>query len=199
VGGAVGFAVGFVLGLGRGFAGAAFGLAGRFTPEGGTAFGGAARRGDGFAGLGLPAILARADFTRADFTRAGFTRAADLLRTAGLTRDFTAAADLITPAGFPDAAGLGAGACRAARAALTFFLACLAAFLLALASFRARFSTALARRTCFFAVSARADACVASDWSRCAAAASFARFVDADVATLRSRLKKLEGAVSLVP
>src|SRR5271154_1971418 len=82
----------------------------------------------------------------------------------------------------------------AACAALTFFLACLAAFLLALASFRARLSTVLARRTCCFAVSARAAACTASDCSRCAAAASFARFVEAGVATVRSRLKKWRGA-----
>jgi len=188
VGGAVGFAVGFVVCLGLGFGGAAaLGLAGRLTAEGGTAFGEAARRGDGFEVLDLAAL------TRAGLTRAGFIRAG-LLRAAGLARTLIAAAD------FPGAAGFGAGACNAACAALTFFLACLAAFLLALASFRARLSTALARRTCFFAVSARAAACAASEWSRCAAAASFARFccVEADVATLRSRLKN-EGAVSLVP
>ena len=173
VGGAVGFAVGFVVCLRLGFGGAAaLGLAGRFTAEGGTAFGEAARRGAGFEVLSLAAL-----------TRAG------LLRTAGLARTLIAAAD------FPGAAGFGAGACKAACAALTFFLACLAAFLLVLASFRARLSTALARRTCFFAVSARSTACAASDWSRCAAAASFARFccVEADVATLRSRLKKWRG------
>jgi hypothetical protein len=130
---------------------------------------------------------------RAGLTRAGFTGAAALLRTAGLPRDFAAAADF-PAAGFPGAAGFGAGSCAAARAALTFFLACLAAFLLALASFRARLSTALARRTCCFAVWARAAAWTASEWSRCAAAASFARFcVEADVATVRSRLKKWRG------
>ena len=178
VGGAVGFAVGFVVRLGLGFGGAAaFDLAGRFTAAGGAAFGEAARRGDGFELLGLAAL------TRARLTRAG------LPRTAGLARTLIAAAD------FPGAAAFGAGACRAACAALSFFLACLAAFLLALASFRARLSTTLARRTCFFAVSARAAACAASDWSRCAAAAGFARFccVEADVATLRSRSKKGRG------
>jgi hypothetical protein len=172
-------------------------LARRFTAECGAAFGGTARRGDGFEVFGLVALtraglagagLTRVDLTLADLTPAGLIRAG-FLRTAGLAR-------ALDPApGFCGGVGFDAGACMAARAALTFFLACLAAFLLALASFRARFSTALARRTCCFAVSARADACAASDWSRCVAAASFARFccVEADVATLRSRLKEWRG------
>jgi hypothetical protein len=66
---------------------------------------------------------------------------------------------------------------------LAFFFACLAALLLALASLRARFSTFLAARTVCFAASDRATAFSTSAPSRCAAALSFARFSDTDVAT----------------
>jgi hypothetical protein len=68
-------------------------------------------------------------------------------------------------------------------AVLAFFFACFAARLLAFASFRARFNTFLAARTVCFAASDRSTAFSASAPSRCAAAVSFARFSDTDVAT----------------
>jgi len=157
-----GGALGCVFGFGLGFragGAAALDAARRFTATG-AAFAGAAFEGVARRGDGFP-----------------------VLGLAALVPVFAPAPD------FGGGAGFGAGDCRAACAALSFFLTCLATLLPALASFRARLSTALARRTCFLAVSARAAACAASDWSRCAAAASFARFVEADVATVRSRLK----------
>jgi hypothetical protein len=80
-------------------------------------------------------------------------------------RRFTSAGDLartfLSAAALPEPAPLPARACRAAFAALTFFFASLAAFLLAFANFRARLSTLLAARTCCFAAAARAMAVVA--------------------------------------
>jgi len=79
---------------------------------------------------------------------------------------------------------------RAARASLAFFLACLAIFLLALANFRARLSTALAARTACFTAPARAADFFASALNRCAAAACLADVADkGEVATTRSRWK----------
>jgi hypothetical protein len=89
------------------------------------------------------------------------------------------------------------GICRVTSAALAFFFACLAALLLAFASFRARFSTFFAARTVCFAASDRAAALSASAPSRCAAAVSFARLSDTDVATRDLAQKNVE--VSLVP
>jgi hypothetical protein len=73
---------------------------------------------------------------------------------------------------------VGARTCNASCVDLAFFLACLAAFLLAFASFRARLSRILAARTCCFAAFARRTAVFASALSRCAAAACFARVSD---------------------
>jgi hypothetical protein len=77
------------------------------------------------------------------------------------------------------------------RAALAFFLACLAALRLAFANFRARLNAVLAARIWSFALSARAPAFCASASRRFAAAACFARFSDEGVvATVRSRSRK---------
>ena len=85
---------------------------------------------------------------------------------------------------FRGAADFRARSGKAALAALAFFLACLAAFLLAFATFRACLSAFLAARTRRFAASACATALLASDSSRCAAAAWVARDEsDLDVAT----------------
>jgi hypothetical protein len=88
-----------------------------------------------------------------------------------LARTFGARALLASA--FREAAALRVRAWCAACAALAFFFACLAAFLLAFANFRARLSTFLAVRTCCFAASARATAAVASALRRCAATALF--------------------------
>jgi hypothetical protein len=85
----------------------------------------------------------------------------------GLRRDFLAGVALAR-------AGFFRAPCLAACAALAFLRACLAAFLLAFASFRARLSTAFASRICRFAVAARATAFFASALRRCAAADCFA-------------------------
>jgi hypothetical protein len=104
--------------------------------------------------------------------------------------DDALARTLVPAAALREAAALRPRACRAACAALAFFLACLAAFLLAFANFRARFSALLAARTCFFAASARAAAVVASALSRCAAAApSVCVSLDREVATVRCLAK----------
>jgi hypothetical protein len=89
---------------------------------------------------------------------------------------FLTAAVLRATFRFVTGADLAAGDCLrlAACAALAFFRACLAAFLLAFANFRARLSTAFASRTCRFAASARARAFFASARRRCAAADWFA-------------------------
>jgi hypothetical protein len=89
----------------------------------------------------------------------------------------------------PLGAGLRARAFRAACAALAFFLACLAAFLVIFANFRARFSTDLATRNACFTASACAAAFFAVALNRCAAAASVAGdAAEGEVATIRSRL-----------
>jgi hypothetical protein len=81
--------------------------------------------------------------------------------------------------GFDGAApGLRARIFKAAIAALAFFLACLATFLLAFANFRARLSTSLAARSACFTASACAVAFFASALNRCAAAACFADVAD---------------------
>jgi hypothetical protein len=101
-----------------------------------------------------------------------------LARTAGL------AAALL------EAAALRVRAWCVACAALAFFFACLAAFLVAFANFRARLSTFLAARTCCFAASARAAAAVASAFRRCAATALFVP-ADLEVATVRCLASRL--------
>jgi hypothetical protein len=87
----------------------------------------------------------------------------------------TLAPTFVSAAALREEAALRARACTAACAASAFFFACLAAFLLAFANFRARLRTLLAARTCCFAASARATAVVASAFSRCAATAPFVR------------------------
>jgi hypothetical protein len=107
----------------------------------------------------------------------------DDLRFGDLRRDAVATA-FPAAAAFPGAADFRARSRRADLAALAFFLACLAAFLLAFASFRACLSAFLAARRRRFAASARAVAWLASDSSRCAAAAWLARDEgDLEVAT----------------
>jgi hypothetical protein len=111
----------------------------------------------GAARRGCFAVLARANrfdplrvvglgfaaggFDPVDFSAAGFAAVAR----AALARPF------LPRAAFSGAASLRDRTCNAARAALAFFLACLAAFLLAFANFRARFSAFLAARICCFA------------------------------------------------
>jgi hypothetical protein len=112
----------------------------------------AARDRDGFDVLGRDAL---------GFDDLGFDAAAALART------------LVWAAVLREAAPLRAPDCSADCAALAFFFACLAAFLLAFANFRTRLRTLLAARTCCFAASARATAVVASAFSRCAAIAPF--------------------------
>jgi hypothetical protein len=105
---------------------------------------------------------------------------------------FGAAAGSVTGSGFGDTARLGGRlvACNAACAALAFFLASLAAFLLAFANFRTFLSKFLAARTCCLAASARATAFVASAFNRRAATARFARVsADGEVATVPSLAK----------
>jgi hypothetical protein len=96
----------------------------------------------------------------------GALGAADFARD-GLPRDFLLGVALVR-------AGFFAPPCVAACAALAFLRACLAAFLLAFANFRALLSTAFASRTCRFAVSARARAFFAWARRRCAATDWFA-------------------------
>jgi hypothetical protein len=107
----------------------------------------------------------------------------DDLRFGDLRRD--ALATTFAPAAaFPGAVDFRARSGNAELAALAFFLACLAAFLLAFASFRACLSAFLVARTRRFAASACAAALLASDSSRCAAAAWLARDEgDLEVAT----------------
>jgi hypothetical protein len=116
----------------------------------GAALGDASRGSDRFDAL-LGNALVRDDFVRdaLGFDGWRFTSAGDLART------------FLSAAALPEPAPLSARACRAAFAALTFFFASLAAFLLAFANFRARLSTLLAARTCCFAAAARAMAVVA--------------------------------------
>jgi hypothetical protein len=95
------------------------------------------------------------------------------LRLGDLRRD--ALATTFAPVAFPEADDFRARSPRADLAALAFFLACFAAFLLAFASFRACLSALLATRRRRFAASARAAAWFASDSSRRAAAAWLAR------------------------
>ena len=110
--------------------------------------------------------------TGADLSTVGFLRLADV-RAGGWSRS-----RVVPP--FP------------AAWALAFLRACLAAFLLAFANFRARLSTAFARRTCRFAVSARAAAFCDSARSRCAAADCFAPgFCEA--ATMQGLVRKIVG------
>ncbi len=106
-----------------------------------------------------------------------------------------ALARTFAPTALRELTACGALPFAAARATLAFFRACLAAFLLAFATFRARLSSAFASRTCCFAVSARALAFLASAPSRCAAADCFVRTWE--VATIRS-LAQQRWAVSLV-
>jgi hypothetical protein len=115
------------------------------------------------AACGLRAADRRGAIGGFDALGVGVRDFADLRLAAGTT--FAAAE------AFPDAADLRTRSRRADLAALAFFLACLAAFLLAFASFRARLSAFLAARKRRFAASARAVAWLASDSSRCAAAA----------------------------
>jgi hypothetical protein len=112
----------------------------------------AARDRAGFDAFGRDAL---------GFDDLGFDAAGALART------------FVWAAALREAAPLRAPDCSADCAALAFFFACLATFLLAFANFRARLRTLLAARTCCFAASARATAVVASAFSRCAAIAPF--------------------------
>jgi hypothetical protein len=147
-------AAGCVGAAGRFGAALAFGAVGRVGPV--AELWDAARGGDAFRILGRDAL------GFGGLCLVGVGRGA-------LARTFVPAA------AFLEAAALRARACSAACAALAFFFACLAAFLLAFANFRARLSTVLAARTCCFAASARVTAVVASAFSRCAAIAPFVR------------------------
>jgi hypothetical protein len=164
-------AAGVALGLrgsGRGFGAAArFGSAARF--------GGAIRfRTAGFRALAFRTLAFRAPTLGAG---ARFLTAAVFAAGARdrLFRDFLAG-EALAGAGFFRAAleRTFAPGCLAACAALAFFRACLAAFLLAFANFRARLNTAFASRTCRFAVAALAAALFAWARRRCGAADGFA-------------------------
>jgi hypothetical protein len=163
--------------VGRFGAAVAFGAVGRFGAA--VTFGvvGRLRAAVAFgAAAGNVAELGRRDATRDCNDFGALER--DALGFDGLCFDSVgrgALARTFVLAALREAAGLRARACSAARAALAFFFACLAAFLLAFANFRARLSTFLAARTCCFAASARAAAVVASVFSRCAATALFVR------------------------
>jgi hypothetical protein len=175
-------------------AAALFGVATRFrapTRVGVTALGfrGAARCGARFDvlvddALGFEAL----GFEASGFEALGFeTLGFEALRFDGLGFDGLAfdsvgrkalARTFVPTVAFRGTVALCARTCSAAWAAFAFFLACLAAFLLAFANFRARLSMLLAARTCCFAASARATAAAASAFSRCAAAAWFVRASD---------------------
>jgi len=170
-------------------AAALLGIAARFrapTRVGVTAlgFGGAARCGGRFdvlvgdalslEALSLEALSLEAlGFEALGFDGLGFDGLAfDSVGRNALARTF------VPTAACRGTVALWARTCTAAWAAFAFFLACLAAFLLAFANFRARLSMLLAARTCRFAASARATAAAASAFSRCAAAAWFVRSSD---------------------